>query len=123
MPGRGPHNTMIRKNKLNYLLVFVTAPEGAIAATLARTLVEEGVAACVNLVPGLRSIYRDRGAVQEAAEVLLMIKTRSDLYSRLESRVKALHPYSVPEVIAVPVDRGAASYLKWLDQAVAGTGT
>ena len=112
---------MIRNNKLNYCLVLVTAPEGPAGATLARALVEEGLAACVNLVPGLRSIYRDQGAVQEAAEVLLMIKTRSDLYSRLEARVHALHPYRVPEVIAVPVTGGAASYLKWLDEAVVRT--
>jgi periplasmic divalent cation tolerance protein len=112
---------MIRKNKLNYCLVLVTAPEGPSGPALARALVEEGLAACVNLVPGLRSIYRDQGAVQEAAEVLLMIKTRADLYSTLEARVHALHPYRVPEVIAVPVSGGAASYLKWLDEAVAGT--
>ena len=112
---------MIVMNKLNYCLVLVTAPEGPSGPALARALVEEGLAACVNLVPGLRSIYRDQGAVQEAAEVLLMIKTRSDLYSRLEARVHALHPYRVPEVIAVPVADGAASYLRWLDEAVIRT--
>ena len=112
---------MIRKNKLNYCLVLVTAPDGPAGPALARALVEEGLAACVNLVPGLRSIYRDQGALQEAAEVLLMIKTRTELYSRLEARVHALHPYRVPEVISVPVSDGAASYLKWLDEAVAGT--
>ena len=77
----------------------------------------------MNLVPGLRSIYRDQGKLTEAAEVLLLIKTRTEVYARLEARVRALHPYGVPEVIAVPVTEGSASYLEWLDRAVAPPAT
>lgn len=96
------------------LLVLVTAPDAERGAALGRTLVEERLAACVNILPGLRSIYHWQGAVEEESEVLLLIKTSSDLLPQLTERVKELHPYEVPEVLALPIAGGSSDYLHWL---------
>jgi periplasmic divalent cation tolerance protein len=103
---------------LDRFVVLVTAPEGAPAETLARSLVAEGLAACVNRVPGIRSTYRWEGRVHDDAETLLVIKTTAAAYPALERRIRELHPYEVPEVIAVPIVRGSAAYLSWLDASV-----
>jgi len=95
-------------------VVLVTAPDAEVGARIARALVAEGLAACVNLVPGVRSIYRWQGAVHDDAEVLLIAKTRAALVSALGDRVRALHPYELPEVIALPVATGSEPYLEWL---------
>lgn len=99
-------------------MVLVTAPEGAPAETLARSLVAEGLAACVNRVPGVRSTYRWQGRVHDDAETLLVIKTTAAAYPALERRVRELHPYEVPELIALPIVRGSEAYLSWLDASV-----
>jgi periplasmic divalent cation tolerance protein len=96
------------------LVVLVTAPSADEAARLARALVEERLAACGNVVPGLRSIYRWKGAVQEDGEALLLLKTTRARFEALRARVLALHPYEVPEVIAVGVEAGSAPYLAWI---------
>ena len=95
-------------------LVLVTVPEGEVAARLGRALVEERLAACVNIVPGLRSIYRWEGEIQDDAEVLLMVKTRADRLDSLARRVQELHPYDLPCVLALPVEGGSAAYLSWV---------
>ena len=95
-------------------VVLVTAPDPEVAAQLARRLVEEGLAACVNLVPGVRSIYRWQGALQEDAEVLLIAKTPAARVDALVTRVHALHPYELPEVIALAVAAGNEPYLDWV---------
>jgi len=99
-------------------VVLVTAPDSDTAARIARRLVEERWIACANLVPGVRSIYRWEGRVEEDAEVLLVLKTRADRCEALAARVKALHPYEVPEVIALPVVAGSGAYLDWVVEAV-----
>lgn len=86
------------------------------AAALARHLVEKRIAACVNVVPGARSFYRWKGAMEEAAEWLLVIKSRRDLFPALQAEIAKLHSYEVPEVIALPVVDGSASYIEWLDR-------
>ena len=98
-------------------VVLVTAPDAEVGARIGRALVEEGLAACVNLVPGVRSIYRFEGAVHDDAEVLLILKTRAALSSALAARVRALHPYQLPEVLALPVAGGSEPYLEWLRSA------
>ena len=103
---------------MDRFVVLVTAPEGASAETLARSLVAEGLAACVNRVPGIRSTYRWQGQVQDDAETLLVIKTTAAAYPALERRIRELHPYEVPEVIAMPIVRGSEPYLSWLDASV-----
>ena len=101
------------------LVVLVMAPPGDGAAALARTLVEERLAACVNLIPGARSVYRWEGAVMDEPEQLLLIKTTAERYAALEARVRALHGYEVPEIIAIPVERGLAAYLAWVREQTA----
>ena len=96
------------------ILVLVTAPSTDKAAELARTLVEEQLAACGNIIPGLRSIYRWEGKVHDEAEVLLLLKTKAPLFEVLRARVVELHPYQVPEVLRVDVADGHAPYLAWV---------
>ncbi len=96
------------------LVVLVTTPTAERAAELARALVGERLAACGNVVPGLRSIYRWEGKVQEDDEALLVLKTTRARFEALRDRVLALHPYEVPEVIALPVEAGSAAYLRWI---------
>jgi periplasmic divalent cation tolerance protein len=88
------------------------------AARIARALVERRLAACVNVLPGVRSWYRWKGAVEEDEERLLVIKTRRDRFEALREALVALHPYELPEAIAFPVEAGHAPYLAWLDEAV-----
>ena len=95
-------------------VVFVTAPDAETGASLARTLVEERLVACVNVVPGIRSVYRWEGAVKVDEEVLLVAKTRADRCASLAARVQDLHPYDVPEVLELPAVGGNAAYLAWV---------
>ncbi len=96
------------------LVVFVTTPVGELAEVIARALVEEGLAACVNILGGIRSIYHWEGAVQDDQEQLLVIKTTADRFGALEQRVKELHSYDVAEVVALPIVKGSAEYLGWV---------
>jgi periplasmic divalent cation tolerance protein len=100
------------------ILVLTTVPEEE-AEALARTLVEERLAACVNRVPGLRSTYRWRGQVERADEELLIIKSRADLFASLKHRIVELHSYDVPEIIALPIIEGSEPYVRWLDEEIA----
>lgn len=94
-------------------LVLVTCP-ATDAEPLARALVERRLAACVNILPGVTSIYRWQSTVQTAQEAQLLIKTTSARYAALEETVRALHPYELPEVIAVDIPAGLPAYLNWL---------
>lgn len=96
------------------LIVLVTAPAGEAAERLAEALVGEQLAACVNLVGPVRSIYRWEGRVCRDDEQLLIIKTTRARFTALEARVRALHSYDVPEIIALPIERGSAAYLEWI---------
>jgi periplasmic divalent cation tolerance protein len=102
------------------LLVLVTAPDPDRAAEIARALVEERLAACGNVLSGLRSIYRWEGKVQDDREALLLLKTTRARFEALRARVLALHPYQVPEVIALAVEAGSAPYLAWIAGETAG---
>lgn len=99
-------------------VVLSTLPDDERAAAIARALVDDGVAACVNLVPGVRSIYRWDGAVADDREQLAIIKTRRDRVDALVARLRELHPYQVPEAIVVPVAGGHLPYLAWVAQSV-----
>lgn len=96
------------------LVVYCTCPDQAAAEYIAEAVVSERLAACVNLVPGVTSIYRWQGEIQRDAELLLIIKTRRAVYPQLEARISELHPYQVPELIALPVQAGSAAYLAWI---------
>ncbi|GAB0148108.1 MULTISPECIES: divalent-cation tolerance protein CutA [Marichromatium] len=98
-------------------LLLCTCPDVAQATRLAEQLVEEELAACVNLVPGLTSIYRWAGEIAREREVLLLIKTSAERSRALIDRLAELHPYETPEAIAVPITEGLADYLNWIDTA------
>lgn len=98
------------------VVVLVTAPDLRVARRLADALVGERLAACVTAVPGARSTYRWKGKVERAREVVLVVKTRAALAKRVERRVRELHPYDVPEILALPVASGEARYLSWIGE-------
>jgi periplasmic divalent cation tolerance protein len=102
--------------------VRVSMPDAEGATSLARVLVGEGLAACVNVIPSVRSIYRWQGRIQEDDEVLCLIKTRPALFDRVRQRIGELHPYQVPEVLSFAVDDGSAAYLDWMRAATGGSG-
>lgn len=104
----------------NVLIVMCTCPDEATASDIARALVEEQRAACVNILGPVRSIFRWEGRISDESEVLLIAKTTDAAYAGLEARVITLHPYDVPEVIALPVSAGAAAYLGWVGESVTG---
>lgn len=89
---------------------------------MARALVEDSLAACVNVAPGLRSIYRWNGSLQSDEEVLMLIKTTGGRFPALRERLVAMHPYEVPEVVALPIVDGHDAYLRWIESATASTG-
>lgn len=95
-------------------LVLCTCPDIDSAGRIATVLVEERLAACANLVPGIVSVYRWQGAVQRDAEVLMLLKTRADTFEALAARLRELHPYAVPEIIAVGIEAGSPAYIGWL---------
>lgn len=99
---------------MGYLLVLVTAPSEDEAARIARAIVGERLAACANIVKGIRSIYRWEGNVQDDPEVLMLIKTTDERFEALAARINELHPYDVPEVIALDLTKGLEAYLGWV---------
>ncbi len=101
------------------LLVFTNLPDRDAALGLARALVERRLAACVNVLGGCTSVYRWQGDVEEAAEVPVLVKTRAARYPELEALIRELHPYELPEIVAVPVVRGLPEYLDWVAEETA----
>ena len=99
---------------MSTLLVLTNLPDRAAAERLADALIEQRVAACVNILAPCRSVYRWQGAVQHDEEHPLLIKTVADRYPALEAAIRAGHPYELPEIIAVPIERGLPAYLAWL---------
>ena len=104
---------------LEHIIVLCTCPDEATAQRIAMDLVTSELAACVNRLAAIRSTYRWQGRVENELEILLLIKTLAARYAAVEDRIKALHPYEVPEVIALPIVKGSAGYLAWL---AAGSG-
>ena len=104
-------------NEKTFLMVFSTSPDAETAARIGRTLVEESLAACVNVLPGVRSIYAWQGAVQDEAEVLMIIKTTAGRFPDLRDRLVGLHPYELPEVVAVSPAAGHDAYFRWVAEA------
>lgn len=100
---------------LPYRLVLTTCPDTDTANRIAQALVKERLAACVNVLPAMQSVYRWHGNIESASEHLLLVKIRADNYAAVEQRIRALHSYELPEVIAVPLVGGLAAYLAWID--------
>jgi periplasmic divalent cation tolerance protein len=99
----------------SYLIVLTTVPDTGTAEHLATVLLDRRLAACVNLMPEMRSYYNWEGKRESAAEHLLLIKTRRELYEELEAAIASAHPYELPEIIALPLETGLAGYLRWID--------
>lgn len=98
----------------DFVVVLITAPNEDAAATIANELVASRLAACVNIIRNIRSIYRWQGNIEDEGEVLMIAKTKKEHFHALEKRVRELHPYTVPEIIAIPIIEGSAEYLQWL---------
>ncbi len=101
---------------MDAVVVYITAPNEEEAARIAAALVEERLAACVNIVRSIRSIYRWQDKTEDEPEVLMIAKTRGMLFERLMRRVRELHSYTVPEIIAMPVIAGSEDYLRWMEE-------
>jgi len=100
------------------ILVFSTFPDAETARRVGRELIEQKLAACVNLLPPIESIYRWKRAIESATEVLLLIKSTSWKYQLLEAKILELHPYEVPEIISVRLDSGHVPYLRWIEESL-----
>jgi len=101
-----------------FYVVLTTTKDSAEAERIAKRLVDERLAACVNVLPNMSSTYRWKGKVEHASEALLFMKTSHDRLDRLIARVKELHSYEVPEILALPIERGSQEYLKWLEESL-----
>ena len=102
-------------NQNLFQIVLTTCPDAACSERIARALVAEGLAACVNILPAVRSIYKWKGKIEDAGEQLLAIKSAVARFPAIRDRLRALHPYELPEIIAVPIVDGLPEYLAWLN--------
>jgi periplasmic divalent cation tolerance protein len=105
---------MLEDNPDDTLLVFTNAPDRAVAMRIAQTLVDERLAACVNVLGECTSVYRWQGTVETARELPIIVKTRAARYAEVEAAIRRLHPYELPEILAVPVVEGLSDYLEWV---------
>ncbi len=96
-------------------LIYCTCPDRETAEKIARHLIKTQLAACINIIPGITSIYQWQGKIESAEEHLLLIKSRQDLYPQVEQAIIRLHPYELPEVVAVSMARALPDYLHWMD--------
>ncbi len=101
-----------------YQLILCTCPDQDSAQTIAEHLIDQKLAACVNILPGITSIYSWQGNRESAQELLLVIKTTKTVYGALEKTITELHPYELPEIIAVNIENGSAGYLSWISDSI-----
>ena len=106
---------MICTMSANHQIIFCTCPDQDTAEKIARLLVASNNAACVNILPGITSIYRWQGQIESAGEYLLLIKAAKDRYQAIESTIREHHPYELPQIFALPSERGLPEYLHWID--------
>jgi periplasmic divalent cation tolerance protein len=99
-------------------IVLCTTPDRETAELIAGTLVSEQLAACVNILPGVTSMYRWHGTIEQNEELLLIIKTSRSVWPMLVAQIQALHPYELPEIVAVPIKTGEAEYIQWLENSI-----
>lgn len=109
---------MDEKAEKQQIIALNTCPDTVTASKLANILVENRLAACVNILPAVTSVYRWQGKIEQDNEVLLIIKTRRDRFSALETLIRSHHPYELPEIVAVPIDTGLKDYLNWIDESL-----
>ena len=101
--------------KSKAVVIFVTAASEQEAASIGKHLVEEGLVACANIIPQIRSIYRWKCDICDERETLIMIKSREELFEKIRSRIRELHSYEVPEITAISLEKGDADYLQWIE--------
>ncbi len=101
-----------------FVSVFVTAANKIEAGKIAGELVKERLVACVNIIENVTSVYRWEGKIEKSPEVLMIMKTKKSIFVKLAKRIKALHSYSLPEIIALPIEKGSKEYLKWIEKSV-----
>jgi len=100
---------------MEFCVIFCTVPHKEVGLDIANTLVSKQLAACVNIVPGLTSIYTWKDELCNDQELLLIIKTKNNLFANVEEVIKKIHPYEVPEIISLPVISGSYDYLQWIE--------
>lgn len=102
-----------------FVIIFCTAASEQEAASIGKIVVEEGLAACANIIPQIRSIYRWKGEIWDERETLIIIKSKESLFEKIRSRIRELHSYEVPEITAIQLDRGDTAYLQWIEAVTA----
>lgn len=107
--------------KDNYIIVLNTCNSAKIATLIADTLVEKKLAACVNIIDGINSVYQWQGKIEHDKEILLIIKTRQSLFALVQNAIQELHNYELPEIIAVPIETGEKNYLNWIQSSLLAT--
>lgn len=100
---------------MKQILALTTCPDMDVARRLAHVLVEQHLAACVNILPGATSVYKWQGKIEEASELVLLIKSREERLDEIRTQLVELHPYELPELIVVPIEEGLPAYLAWID--------
>jgi periplasmic divalent cation tolerance protein len=105
----------------NYIIVLTTCDSDCCASSIAESLVAKKLAACVNIVKGIESVYQWQGKIEHDKEILLLIKTRKSLFTKVQNAIQELHSYELPEIIAVPIDTGETNYLNWIKSATLAT--
>ena len=110
---------VVYKFSMNGIIVLTTTDSSELAQKIAAALVEAGDAACVNIVPGIRSIYRWEGKICDEGEFLLLVKTAAIRFERVRNRIRGMHSYQVPEILAIPISAGDPSYMQWLERCMA----
>jgi periplasmic divalent cation tolerance protein len=103
---------------MDYMVVFITASSEEEAVKISKTLVEEKLAGCVSIVKNIRSIYFWEGKIEDNSEILMIVKTKAELFDKLEKTVKSLHSYTVPEIIGIKIKKGSENYLSWLNEVI-----
>ncbi|MFV2060219.1 MAG: divalent-cation tolerance protein CutA [Gammaproteobacteria bacterium] len=104
--------------RMNYHVIYCTCPNNEVANTISKVLVENKLAACVNILPNITSIYRWQGELQRDQEQLLLIKSRSDKFEDIKQAIIKYHPYELPEIIAVSIDNAVPNYLNWINESL-----
>ena len=104
------------QDKMSYSVLFITCPNFKSAKKITSHLLKKKLAACVNILPVIKSEYWSKGKIASHSEVLLIVKTKTSLYKRIEKEVKKLHPYTVPEIISFKIDKGNKDYLDWISE-------
>ncbi|CDO65767.1 cutA, putative [Plasmodium reichenowi] len=108
----------MEKHDSPFIAVYVTTPSKEVAEKISYVLLEEKLVSCVNIIPGILSLYHWKGEIAKDNEVLMMIKTKKHLFDEIVKLVKSNHPYEIPEVIAVPIEHGSKDYLDWVNNSV-----